>query len=103
MAGRPKTTAKRIADLEAIAYQLSVDVSKARPQQYADREGREADDDLALAWNEAAAAVKEAAAKMDALLYFIEDKAGYDADERDLNRLLKRGIVSQKDWETSVS
>jgi hypothetical protein len=103
MAGRPVTTARRITVLEEAMYQLAIDVHNARPKQYVDRAGKEGDDELALVWNEAVAAVKEAADKMGNLLVFIEDKAGFDSDERDLNRMLKRGNIKREDWELSGS
>ncbi|MEN6405968.1 MAG: hypothetical protein ABFC77_05795 [Thermoguttaceae bacterium] len=81
---------KRVSELEERAYQLAVDVRATRPKQYADRENSEGDDEVALAWNEAAAAVGAAANSMDALLFYLEEKAGLDADGEQQARELRR-------------
>ena len=78
MAGRPKTMAKRVAEIEERAFQLDEDLCALRPAQYAEIAGKEGDDDLAVMWNEAARAVVGASFAVADLLCCLEERARLD-------------------------
>ena len=78
MAGRPKTMAKRVAEIEARAYQVDEDLCALRPARVAKCAGNEGDDDLARMWNEAAMAVVGASFAVADLLCCLEERARLD-------------------------
>ncbi len=100
MAGRPKTMAKKLTELEERAYQLSVDLGKLCPHQY--REWREEwdEDDYSAVWNRAVRAMEAASDASRYLLMFAEERAFGDeaAEELDMERDKRRGL-----WPVDVS
>ena len=91
MAGRPKTMAKRLAEIEERAFRLSVDLCKLRPYQYREREGAEGEDEYAAVWNAAVRATSSAANAVNHLLGLAEERAGLDFDVLDAERDRRRG------------
>jgi len=93
MAGRPKRMAARLAEIEELAHQLSVDVGALCPHQY--REWREQwdEDDFGAVWCRAAAATKVAADAVNYLLGLSEERAFGEEVAEDMGsaRDVKRG------------
>jgi hypothetical protein len=92
MAGRPKTMVKRMTALEETAFQLAVDIHAARPRQYAEREGKKGDDELALSWNRACRAVGTASIAVAIHLSLLEERAGLDSETLERQREERRGL-----------
>jgi hypothetical protein len=100
MAGRPKTQAKRLAEIEERVYAVYMDLEKLRPKQYAARqyEDEETQDELCLCWNIAVEETKETWGYLEELLVLLEQRAGLPSlylQRRKLRGLLKeeRGAV----------
>ena len=93
MAGRPKTMARKLAEIEERAYQLSVDVGKLCPHQYREWKSGWDEDDYGAVWCRAAAATKLAADAANHVLGWCEEKAygEEEAEDRDSARDVKRG------------
>ena len=93
MAGRPKTMAKKLTEIEERAYQLSVDVGKLCPHQYRDWKDGWDEDNYGAVWYRAVAATKVAADAVNYLLGLCEEKAykEEEAQDRDDARDVKRG------------
>ena len=92
MAGRPKKMLARVTAMEEAAFQLAVDVCTARPRQYAQREGHEGDDELAVWWNRAAREVQWASITLNILLGALESKAGL-SEKLEWQRFAERGFL----------
>ena len=103
MAGRPKTTARKLAELEERAFQLHADVCNLRPGQYAEREGQEGLDEYAAAWNESCEATKAASNTVNLLLGLAEERAGLDWDTLDIERDRRRGLLPEEEAETATT
>ena len=93
MAGRPKAMAKKLAEIEERAYQLSIDVGKLCPHQYREWKSGWSEDDYGGVWCRAAAATKVAADLVNYVLGLTEEKAygEEEAEDRDSARYVKRG------------
>ena len=79
MAGRPRTTAKRLAEIEERVYHTAHrTLEKLRPKQYAARqyEDEETQDELCLCWNVAVEEAKEAWWYLEELLQLLEAAGG---------------------------
>ena len=93
MAGRPRTMAKRLTELEEAALQLNLNLCALRPAQYAARQGEEGDDELAVRWNEAVHAVGMGSIAVALLLGQLEERAGLDWVALEGQREQRRGLV----------
>ena len=93
MAGRPRTMAKRLAELEEAAFQLNLNLCALRPAQYAARQGDEGDDELAVWWNEAVHVVGMGSIAVALLLSHLEERAGLDWENLERQREQRRGLV----------
>ena len=94
MSGRPRTQAKRLAEVEERVYACYTDLEKLRPAQHAARqyEDEETQDELCLCWNVAVEEAKEAWWYLEELLQLLEERAGLPSlylQRRKLRRLLK--------------
>ena len=74
MAGRPKTMAKKLAEIEERAYQLSIDVGKLCPHQYREWQAGWDEDDYGAVWFRAVAATKLAADAVNYVLGLAEER-----------------------------
>jgi len=94
MAGRPRTMAKKLTEIEERAYQLSVDVGKLCPDQYREWKSGWNEDDYGAVWYRAVAATKVAANLVNYVLGLAEERAfGEDAaEEMDAAREKRRGL-----------
>ena len=94
MAGRPKTMAKKLAEIEERAYQLSVDVGKLCPHQYRERQAGWDYDTFGAAWYRAVAATKVAADAVNYVLGLAEERAFGEevSEDMDSARDVKRGL-----------
>ncbi len=91
MAGRPKTMAKKLAEIEERAFGVYSDLLELRPCQYAAREGGEGEDKIARWWNVACQAMGEASLTAHILLGHIEERAGLDWEALEREREERRG------------
>ena len=101
MAGRPRTMAKRLAQLEASAFETYRSLEALRPPQHAARQGEEGDD-LACAWNEACRALGMASIALSILLEYAEERAGLDWVALERQREQRRGLVPSEAAEDST-
>jgi hypothetical protein len=103
MAGQPKTQARRLAKIEEQVFQLNVDLIKLRPAQYAAREGTKDihEDPVCFFWNESVRAIGMTMIAVNALLGFIEEKAGLDAEALEHERMLRRGMLPENATDTA--
>ena len=94
MAGRPKTMAKKLTDLEETAYQLSIDVGKLCPHQYREWQAGWDEDTFGAVWYRAVAATKVAADAVDYVLGLAEERAYGEeaAEDMDSARDRRRGL-----------
>lgn len=95
MAGRPRTQAKKLAEIEERLYACYVDLEKLRPKQYAARqdEDEETQHELCLCWNDAVEEAKEAWWCLEELLQLLEARAGSPALY--LDRARSRGLLNE--------
>ena len=92
MAGRPRKMLARVAALEEVVFQLVCDVYAARPRQYAERNEKEGDDDVAFWWNRVCPAAMLVSISLAELLGAIERKAGL-GEEPEQRRFSERGLT----------
>ena len=95
MAGRPRTQAKRVAEVEERVYASYTALEKLRPKQYAARqyEDEETQDELCLCWNGAVEEAKEAWWCLEELLELLEQRAG--SPSLYLDRARARGLLNE--------
>jgi hypothetical protein len=83
--------AKKLAEIEERAYQLSIDLIKLRPAQYAAREGNEGNDNAARCWNSVCRGAGWLSLVSHILLGYIEERAGLDWVALEREREKRRG------------
>ncbi len=99
MAGRPKTMAKKLAEIEERAFGVYSDLHKLRPHQYAAREGNEGDDNVARFWNSVCRGAEWLSLTAHILLSCIEERAGLDWETLMSERERRRGFASDESAE----
>ena len=91
VAGRPRTQAKRLAEIEERAFRLNVDLCRLRPAWCAEQEGNERDE-LGEWWNRACRDVGMASTSAAMLLSLLEERAGLDWEALERQREQRRGL-----------
>ena len=95
MAGKPRTMAKRVAEVEERVYASYAALEKLRPAQYAARqdEDEEWQDEVCLLWNAAVEGAREAWGLLEELLQLLEERAGLPSLY--LDRARARGLLNE--------
>ena len=102
MAGRRKAMSRRLTELEERAFQLSVDVTAARPMIYAKRQGSEGEDETSATWNRAVYAVSVASIAVSIVLDMVAERAGLDWETLQHEREQRRGLLVEKTEDRAI-